>query len=91
MGAAEAEPFFRFDDTSYLRVDGPVEIKLAPRESRCLNFQCGPGGPGLCPECGVHGVTEAFVISTFPGEPDSKCIGRKCLWCGWRGPCEATH
>lgn len=80
-----------FSNDSLLSTSQDYKLSLVPSESRALHFQCESGGPNLCSECGIHGVTEAFITSTFKGEPEKKCIGRKCHWCGWRGPCLANH
>ncbi len=78
-------------DDLTLKVTTPLTLNLNPQYVRQLLFECGEQGPALCPACDIHSVTEAFICSSFPGESEKKCVGRKCQMCGWRGPCEVVH
>lgn len=81
------------DESMLISTPSPsgLTLNISPKEYRILNFHSGPEGAEKCPECSIHGVTEASLISTFKGEPAEKRIGRKCHWCGWRGPCIGSH
>ena len=44
-------------------------------------------GAELCPECGVHAVSE---VEEWRGGFLIRRVGRKCHWCGWREPSGST-
>ena len=72
-----------------VRADNFNITLAAPSEkSWSLVFRDGVNWVELCPECGVHGVTEA---EEWEGQVKKRRVGRECHWCGWRGPCEEAE
>lgn len=54
------------------------------KPTRSLYLNTPDGGPKLCRQCGVYGLVDVRLHSTYKGESDSKPIGEKCMWCDWQ-------